>query len=70
MIGNLARIWEEAAVAEIILQHFSGGTEQNHAKILNELIDVLAEIRDRRLLNTSLRTYRSTDLLSMTGYDC
>jgi hypothetical protein len=69
MTGNLARIWKEAAMAEILLQHFFGATEQNHAKISSEIIYVLAEIRNVHLLNASLRTYRCTDLLSMIDYD-
>jgi len=52
-------------MAEILLQHFFGATEQNHAKISSEIIYVLAEIRNVHLLNASLRTYRCTDLLSM-----
>jgi ribonuclease BN (tRNA processing enzyme) len=56
MTGNLARIWKEAAVAELLLQHFSGGTEQNHEKISSEIIYVLAKIRNGHLLNTSPRT--------------
>ena len=69
MIVNLARIWKEATVAEILLHHFSGGTEQNHANISSEIIDVLAAIRNGHLLSTNLRTDRCTDLLSMTDYD-
>jgi len=56
MTGNLARIWKEAAMAEILLQYFSEGTEQNHEKFLYEIIYVPEEIRNGHLLNTSLRT--------------
>jgi hypothetical protein len=56
MNGNLARIWKEAAMTEILLQHFSEGIEQNHEKILSEIIYDPEEIRNGHLLNTSLRT--------------